>query len=455
MTPTPRAKEMTLAGWGNFPFEKSAVYRPERNRELREIVTAAPQPELISRGLGRSYGDAALNRDGAVVLHTRLNRFIAFDEQTGVLEAEAGVSFDDILSVFVPRGWFPPVTPGTKYVTLGGAIAADVHGKNHHRDGSIGIFVQSLKLMTAAGEIIDCSRETHPEVFRATLGGMGLTGVIVSAEIRLTPIETARVSVDYKGAANLDAALEAFGGSDQGYQYSVAWIDCLAKGSSLGRSVLVRGNHARRTELPEGEPPLAIRPGRKRKVPFNLPSWVLNSWSVKAFNAQFYFRHKDAHQLTEIDDFFYPLDRVLHWNRIYGRRGFVQYQVVFPHATARAGLVELLERLSASKRPSFLAVLKAMGPAGEGMLSFPFAGQTLSLDLPNTGPDLLEFLNGLDEVVLRHGGRVYLAKDARMSAATAARMYPGLRQFLDVKRRIDPNGRFASSLSRRLGVGRA
>ena len=450
----PRAKEMILAGWGNFPFEKAAVYRPERHRELREIVTEAPERDLISRGLGRSYGDAALNRDGGgLVLHTRLNRFLGFDEETGLLDAEAGVTFEDILSVFVPRGWFPPVTPGTKYVTLGGAIAADVHGKNHHRDGSIGNFVQSLRMMTAGGEIVECSREFHADVFRATLGGMGLTGVIVSARLRLTRIETARVSVDYKRAANLDAALEAFGGSDQGYQYSVAWIDCLATGSSLGRSVLVRGNHARRTELPEGEPPLEIRPERKRKVPFNLPSWVLNSWSVKAFNAQFYFRHKDAHRLTGIDEFFYPLDRVLHWNRIYGRRGFVQYQAVLPHETARAGLVELLERLSASKRPSFLAVLKAMGPAGEGMLSFPFAGQTLSLDLPNTGADLLEFLNGLDEVVLRHGGRVYLAKDARLGAAAVARMYSGLGQFLEVKRAIDPAGRFASSLSKRLGVG--
>jgi FAD/FMN-containing dehydrogenase len=448
-----RAKQLTLAGWGNFPVEEAAVYRPERSREVREIVRGAPEESLISRGLGRSYGDAALNRGGGVLLHTRLTRFRGFDPASGVLEAEAGVSFADILSAFVPRGWFLPVTPGTKFVTLGGAIAADVHGKNHHRDGSIGNFVLSLNLLTAAGDVIECAREANPDVFWATIGGMGLTGVILSARLRLIPIETARVSVDYKRAGNLDAALEAFGGTDEGYQYSVAWIDCLATGSSLGRSVLIRGNHARRSESATDPAPLEMRAGRKRKVRFNLPAWVLNSWSVKAFNTLFHARHKDSHRLAEIDEFFYPLDGVLHWNRIYGRRGFVQYQAVFPHETARAGLVDLLERLSASRRPSFLAVLKTMGPQGQGLLSFPLAGQTLSLDMPNTGADLLEFLNGLDEVVMRHGGRVYLAKDARLSAAAVARMYPRLAEFAQVKRRIDPLGRFGSSLGRRVGLG--
>jgi FAD/FMN-containing dehydrogenase len=340
-------------------------------------------------------------------------------------------------------------------VTLGGAIAADVHGKNHHLDGSIGNFVVSLKLLTASGEVMECSREGNAEVFWATIGGMGLTGVILSARIRMIRIETAQVAVDYRRAANLDAALEAFGAGDGGYQYSVAWIDCLARGEKLGRSVLILGNHASRAELVRRAPraePLNVARGRRRRVPFNMPSWVLNSWSVKAFNSLYYARHKGAHRLVGVEEFFYPLDGVLHWNRMYGKRGFVQYQVVFPHATARAGLVEVLERLSASKRASFLAVLKTMGAAGEGLLSFPFAGQTLALDLPNTGADLMEFLRGLDEVVLKRGGRVYLAKDARLSAGAVEMMYPRLGEFREVKRRVDPGGRFASSLSKRVGL---
>lgn len=452
-----RPKTLDLAGWGNFPVHSAATYRPERTREAVEVLTGAAESSVISRGLGRSYGDACLNEGGAVLLHTRLNRFLHFDPATALLTAEAGVSLEDVLNCFVPRGLFLPVTPGTKFVTLGGAIAADVHGKNHHKDGSIGKFVTRIALCLADGRQVECSPDDNAELFWATVGGMGLTGVILNATLRLIPISTAYISVDYTRAANLDEALRLFGAGDEAYQYSVAWIDCLKSGESLGRSVLIRGNHARVEELPENlrGSPLVLRPKRKKSIPFNMPGFVLNSWSVKAFNALFYKRHKDKHTVVDYDTFFYPLDGVLHWNRMYGRRGFVQYQALFPHESARAGLVELLEALSASKRASFLAVLKTMGKGNSGMLSFPFEGQTLALDIPNTGPDLLEFLNKLDEIVLRHNGRIYLAKDARMSADTVARMYPRLADFRALKSKIDPAGRLQSSQSRRLNLGGA
>lgn len=451
----PRYATRRISGWGNFPVEECQLYRPEKPGDLRAIIAGGNGvPDVISRGLGRSYGDAALNRGSGVILHTRLNRFIDFDPQAGLLECEAGVSLAEILEVFLPRGFFPPVTPGTKFVTVGGAIAADVHGKNHHQDGSIGPFISDFQLQTANGEVLTCSRDQNADAFRATFGGMGLTGAILSARLRLRAVESAWINVDYQRAANLDQALESFSSGDARYQYSVAWIDCLAGGAKLGRSVLMRGNHAAAGDLPESlrSNPLKIRAKRKRSVPFNMPGFALNSLSVRAFNAAFYKKHKDGRKLIDYDSFFYPLDSTLHWNRMYGKRGFVQYQAAFPAATSRAGLVELLEKLSASKRASFLAVLKTFGPAGEGLLSFPIPGQTLALDLPNTGPDLHDFLRALDEIVLKHGGRVYLAKDACLSPAAFRQMYPNLDEFRRIKRQLDPSGRFNSSLAKRLEI---
>ncbi len=334
---------------------------------------------MIARGLGRSYGDASLNENGGVLLETRLNRFISFDPATGVLACEAGVSLSDILATFLPRGYFPPVTPGTQFVTVGGAIAADVHGKNHHRDGSIGEFLESFDLLTASGEILRCSRQQEAEVFFATLGGMGLTGVIIEARLRLRPVETAYISVDYQKTANLDEALSSFAATDERYQYSVAWIDCLAEGASLGRSVLIRGNHAGVAALaPELHHDPFTSHSSAKSVPFNFPNFALSPFTVGLFNGHFYRSHQTGQAVVGYDEFFYPLDSVLHWNRIYGKRGFFQYQAVFPHASAAACLRELLEKLSASRRASFLAVLKTMGKASGGMLSFPFPGQTLA-----------------------------------------------------------------------------
>jgi FAD/FMN-containing dehydrogenase len=442
-----------LSGWGRFPVERCNVFRPESRRQVAAIVESGAPGSLISYGLGRSYGDPALNRDGGVICHTRLNRFLAFDEQAGALECEAGVSLAEILQYFMPRGFFLAVTPGTKFVTVGGAIAADVHGKNHHQDGTFGNFVLNFKLLTPCGETLSCSPGNNSDLFWATLGGMGLTGVILSATIKLRSIESAYVLVDYQKAVNLEDALKRMTESDVNYQYSVAWIDCLAAGRHMGRAVLMRGNHAKAGELPGRiRKPLAEPYLRRWKLPCDFPSMALNSLTVRAFNSFYYGTHRNAvGQLVSVEKFFYPLDAILHWNRMYGRRGFVQYQVALPLEAGLEGMKEVLTRLAQSRRASFLAVLKRFGKSNPGLLSFPIRGYTLALDLP-VAHGLIPFLHELDRVVLNYGGRIYLAKDATVTSQSFAAMYPKLEQFKAIKRRLDPRGLFSSSQARRLAI---
>ena len=442
-----------LSGWGRFPVETCRIFRPEKGSSLPAILDSGGEPSYIARGLGRSYGDAAVNGGGGVIGFERLNRMIAFDPETGVLECEAGVTLAEILDCFLPRGFFLPVTPGTKFVTLGGAIAHDVHGKNHHRVGSISNFVPDFRLLTARGEILTCSPRQNSEAFRATVGGAGLTGLIVSARLRLQRVETAHVLVDYLKVPRLEEAIDAMEESDHLYEFSVAWIDCLARGKALGRSVLMRANPAKRSDLPKSSAdPLSPRRRSELTVPFDFPSGLLNPITVGAFNALFYRMHRTVSgRLADIDSFFYPLDSIRGWNRMYGRRGFVQYQLAFPPVSGRAGLTEVLEHVSASGRGSFLGVLKRFGGATAGLLSFPFPGYTLALDLP-VSKGLVPFLAGLDALVLRHGGRLYLAKDAAMSSETFAAMYPGLEEFRRVKAALDPENRFSSSQARRVGI---
>ncbi len=444
----------TIAGWGNYGPASCRLYRPEQIRDLRQVLTTKNQDTLIARGLGRSYGDPAVNTDDGVILCQRLNRFLAFDEQSGILECEAGISLAEIIEHLLPRGYFLPVTPGTKFVTVGGAIAADVHGKNHHCDGTFSKFVLDLKLMKPSGEIILCSPTQEPDIFWATVGGMGLTGVIVSARIQLLRVPSAYIKVRYDRAANLDQAFELFSADDQQFRYSVAWIDCLASGKSLGRSVLMRGDFAAVTDLPANlqTKPYHIKSRRKKSVPFNFPGFVLNRLAIKTFNASYYASHRNSTRLVDYDNFFYPLDSILHWNRMYGRRGFVQYQALFPTQTSHAGLRQLLEALTRSGMGSFLAVLKATGAAGSGLLSFPFPGHTLALDIPNTGEPLRQLLTQLDRIVLDHGGRLYLAKDATMTRDSFAQMYPQLGHFKEICAALDPDHRLASTQARRLGL---
>ena len=442
-----------LSGWGRFPVERCHLFRPERRGEVTKILGSGLQPSYISHGLGRSYGDAALNRDCGVICLTRLNRFLSFDAATGVLECEAGISLDEIVRHFLPQGFFLPVTPGTRFVTVGGALASDIHGKNHHKDGTIANFVVDFRLLTAPGEVLLCSRNSNPEIFWATLGGMGLTGIILSARIRMRRVESAYILVDYQKAKDLDDALGLMRESDDRYQYSVAWTDCLASGKSMGRAVLMRGNHATVFELPpQVRHPLDLFARSHLTVPFDFPSVGLNRYTVGAFNWLYYHWHTDSNRrLVDLEKFFYPLDAIEHWNRMYGKRGFVQYQVALPLESSRDGLIALLERLAESRRPSFLAVLKQFGDANSGLLSFPLNGFTLALDLP-VAAGLLSFLRELNKLALRHGGRVYLAKDAALTAEDFAVMYPKRDQFRTIKNRLDPRCALSSSLARRVGI---
>jgi FAD/FMN-containing dehydrogenase len=445
MTPT------LLGGWGRFPLARCYVFRAERRAAVAETLAAKAAPTFIARGLGRSYGDAALNADAGVVVHDRLDRMLAFDAARGELTCEAGVSFADIIRWGLPRGWFPPVTPGTKFVTVGGAIAADVHGKNHHRDGTLAMFLQAFTLLTADGDVLRCSREEHADVFWATVGGMGLTGMILDARLRLRAVESGWVRVDYRKARHLDETLGVFAASDAAAPYSVAWIDCLARGRATGRAVIMHGTHATAADVHAAGRARIPRGGGTLTVPVDVPGVLLNPLTMRLFNAAYYASHHDARgRLVDLERFFYPLDGVGHWNRLYGRRGFVQYQAVLP-AESERGLVALLERLSGSGRPSFLAVLKRLGPQNPGLLSFPREGYTLALDLP-VRAGLIEFLRELDRLVLDRGGRVYLAKDATATAEAVRVMYPRLDEFRAVKARLDPRGVLSSSLARRVGL---
>jgi decaprenylphospho-beta-D-ribofuranose 2-oxidase len=328
-----------------------------------------------------------------------------------------------------------------------------VHGKNHHRDSSFCAHVRSVDLMLASGEIVRCSREANPEIFSATAGGMGLTGVILEAEIELRPIESAFLEGEIVRAANIDQAIETFERVDQQYAYSMAWIDCASTGSSFGRSIITLGNFARCDQLDakHRRDPLTAKSRMAAAVPFDFPGMVLNPITVRAFNAMYYSRHPGVPRtLLDYEGFFFPLDTIRDWNRIYGSDGFVQYQCVFPAAHSREGLIEVLDAITRSRRGSFLAVLKKFGPQ-EGLLSFPMPGYTLSLDFP-VRDGLMPFLDTLDEMVMKREGRLYLAKDARMSAQTFEAMYPQVKQWRAAKRSIDPNNHFASSLSRRLAM---
>lgn len=441
-----------LSGWGRTPVAECAVYRPESLGALASLVVSDEQPNLIARGLGRSYGDAAINDGGGVILATRLNRMLSFDADTGVVTCEAGVGLDELVDTFMPRGWFLPVTPGTKFITVGGAIANDVHGKNHHCDGVFSNFVSWFDLMLADGSVLRCSREENADAFWATVGGAGLTGIILTVELQLLGVETAYMKIDHRRTKDFDEIMAALAESDSSYRYSVAWVDGLARGARLGRAVLMNAEHATRSDLPAKiSGPLSTSAKRKLAVPFEFPSWALNPTAIRLFNEAIYRAHPTCQdKIIDYDSYFYPLDRIHHWNRVYGKRGFTQYQAVFPTEQTE-GIREMLEKLSASSLGSYLGVLKRMGPQGEGYLSFPFEGYTLTLDLPfRKGTEPL--FDELDRLVLDRGGRLYLAKDVTTKAEVFQAMYPRLDAFREVKAKLDPHGRFSSRQARRLGI---
>lgn len=422
----------------------------ERPTAIRALI---PQgPSAIARGLGRSYGDAALNTGGRVWLTERLNRILAFDPTTGILQAESGVTLSDVIALGLPHGWFPYVTPGTRHATLGGCIAADVHGKNHHREGGFGEYVEQFTLVLADGKRCACSRTEQAPLFWSTIGGMGLTGFIRDVTIRLRRIETPVIVRQHLPARDLAEMFRYFETPEFDDVYTVAWIDALADEKSLGRGVFMKGHHAARTETPPDRQSLAWQPTAAWTVPFNAPTWLMNPTTIGAFNRLYAWSQArtTAPTFSTLDAFFYPLDRLTQWPRLYGRPGFLQYQCVLPTATAPTALPDILRLFARHRCPSFLAVLKRMGPEGQGLLSFPREGYTLALDIPAKDPSLLPLLERVDEVVVKYAGRVYLAKDCRLKAATFQAMYPRWETWRSVQHMIDPEHRFQSDLSRRL-----
>jgi decaprenylphospho-beta-D-ribofuranose 2-oxidase len=441
-----------LSGWGRTAPTISQVEQPATADDAEVAVRRAAARGIIARGLGRSYGDAAQNGGGAVARMTAIAAITDLDLVGGVVSAGGGASLDHLMRTLVPLGWFPPVSPGTRQVTLGGAVAADIHGKNHHRDGSFGQHVDAIELHAPAG-LVRATPADDAEAFWATAGGMGLTGLISSVKLRLVPIETSRIRMDTDRAANLDDAMAMMEEGDGRYRYTVAWIDCLARGANIGRAVLTRGDHATLDEVPEParRDPLRLRAGTLLKVPPFVPGGLVNPLTMAAFNEAWFRKAPKAERgrLTSIAAFFHPLDAVSNWNRIYGPAGFLQYQVVVPFG-AEDTIRSLVAAFSSAGTPSFLAVLKRFGAASPGHLSFPIPGWTLALDMPARLPGLGPLLDRLDEQVAAVGGRVYLAKDSRMRPGMLAAMYPRLDEWRAVQARLDPRGVMQSDLSRRL-----
>ena len=431
---------------------RATVVSPRSNDDVEAILKDASERGALARGLGRSYGDAAQNAGGRVLAMTSLTGVRQLDLELGTVTVAAGTSLETLMRLLLPFGWFVPVTPGTRFVTVGGAIAADIHGKNHHHDGSFCRGVRSFVLRTPRGELLTVSSDTDGDAFWATAGGMGLTGVVVEATLQLIPVETALVRVDTERIGGVDDLMAAMESGDDRYRYSVAWIDCLARGRQLGRAVLTRGDHARVEELPAKKRanPLHFDPAIRLSAPPWVPPHVLNPLTARAFN-EFWYRKAPKHQtgaLHSLTSFFHPLDFVGGWNRIYGPGGFLQYQFAVPFG--QEGMVrEALERLSVSRAPSFLAVLKRFGP-GNGLLSFPIPGWTLALDVPADTPGVGPLLDDLDELVVEAGGRVYFAKDSRLRAELVPAMYPELDRWREIRDRLDPDGVMVSDLARRL-----
>ncbi|MGD8810171.1 MAG: FAD-binding oxidoreductase [Gammaproteobacteria bacterium] len=440
-----KVNELEISGWGRLPRATARVVRPERLTAAVEAVKARPEGGLVARGGGRSYGDAALNDGGHVLLTRRLDRILAFDREEAQLVSEPGVTIAELQSFLVPLGFTLPAVPGTGFATLGGAVANDVHGKNHDRHGSLGDHLQWFDLLTADGAFRRVSAADEPDLFAATIGGIGLTGILMTICVSVLPCPSNAVRVTEMRADDLDHFLTLLAQHRDRETYSVGWIDTLARGARFGRGIL---------EVAEpSERPVEARPPRSLRVPMDMPGFVLNRWSISAMNAWYYSRVPSfgRDRVVPLETFFHPLDSVLDWNRMYGRAGFRQFQCVIPDDRAPVGIRCLLEAVTESRAGSFLAVLKTMGGEGRGHLSFPMRGFTLALDFPaRAGLDAL--MGQLEAITLEHGGRVYLAKDSCLSPEGFARMYPKLPELRQTLDRVDPDRLFVSDMARRLDI---
>ena len=436
----------TVSNWSNYPSVKTDENSFSTISQFNELME---ENSLFSiRGLGRCYGDASLSNH--IISTLKFDRIIDFDLERGIFECEPGISLASILEVIVPKGWFLPVTPGTKYITIGGAVASDVHGKNHHSEGSFSAHIIEMDVITSLGKIT-CNSLINSDLFKASCGGMGLTGLISRVRFKLKKIETAFIRQVQIKAANLDEILDLF----EQYRestYTMAWIDCLKGGDSFGRSILMSGEHALPADLPSIKPnSLLIKPAKlKLAIPFYFPSFALNTLSIKAFNFLYYAKNfkKESNSIVSYDPFFYPLDAITGWNKMYGKKGFVQYQFVLPIENGKAGLVDILAKIRKKGMGSFLAVLKLFGKQ-ESLIAFPMEGYTLALDFP-IKKGLFEFLDELDKIVLDYGGRLYMTKDARMKADIFWKSYSHAAEFLQIINQYNPVQQFQSSLSERL-----
>lgn len=437
-----------IANWGNYPVvetnEKSFTF----DEELEDLLSG--NESFIPRGNGRCYGDASLAKNTISTL--KYDKVLSFDKTAGIFECQSGLILDRILEVIVPAGWFLPVTPGTKFITVGGAVASDVHGKNHHIEGAFSNHILEMDIVLSSGKTISCSPNLHPDLFEATCGGMGLTGLITRVKFTLKKIETSYITQRQIKAGNLEELIQLFD-KHRNCTYSVAWIDCLKKGVHAGRGILILGEHADISHLNENRKSNPLKyPSRKQiNFPFYLPSWVLNKLTVRLFNFLFYLKNfkKEIKNVIEYESFFYPLDTILHWNRCYGKKGFIQYQFLLP-LESKIGLTEILQKIGDRGLGSFLVVLKVLGKQAS-IISFPKEGYTLALDFPMRA-GLLEFLDELDQIVLRYGGRIYMSKDARMKPDVLRQGYPDLESFKAILRKYNPSGRIQSDQSDRLSL---
>lgn len=454
--------EEQVSNWGKYPvidarvvsgaeLGNSASAAAPWNSSTKASTEDFASKPWIARGLGRCYGDSSLAPN--IVQMVDQNRFLSFDTRTGILVGQAGLSLAEILHYLLPRGYFPPVTPGTKFVTLGGAVASDVHGKNHHKEGSFCKHVLWIDLLTPSGKVLRCSNKENREIFQATCGGMGHTGIILNVSLKLKKIESAYIVQKSIRARNLREIMDLFE-EHESYTYSMAWLDCLSRGASGGRSIMMAGEHATLHDLKATryiERPLQPPEKRKLNVPLNFPTWALNSFSVRAFNFLYYHKHgpREKNRIIDYDSFFYPLDAIHNWNRIYGRRGFTQYQFVLPLNSSYEGIVKILDVISRSGKGSFLSVLKLFGKQKD-LISFPMEGYTLALDFA-IDAEVFSLLNELDAIVDDFGGRLYMAKDVRMTSEFFMKTYPNAKKFIALRKKYDKNGKFLSLQGDRLG----
>ena len=437
-----------LAGWGNIPMVNGPVAFAHGAEDVRRMLD---EDSFIARGMGRSYADQATNDSRLVLKMEKMDKFLSFDEKSGILVAQAGVTLAGIIAVFAPRGWFPMINPGTKYVTLGGAIANDIHGKAHHADGSFINSVISFTMMLADGTVVNASREENSDLFMATFGGLGLLGTILTVTLKLRKIESTYFTSKAIVARDLEEMMDALDQTEQQFRHSVAWIDSLASGKRLGRGVLTVGNEARLSDLPAKLQNDPLKAGDKPKltVPFYMPSFTLNRLTISVLNRVLHFLQSRDKKVAHYDPFLFPLDAINEWNRGYGKRGFIQYQFVVPVEGGRDAVRRIMMAITESDCKPFLNVLKKFGEASGGILSFPMKGYTFAIDFPIT--DSLEpFTKELDQMVLEAGGRIYLGKDAFLDRGMFLKMYPQYSEWLAVKEKYDPQWRFNSDIGRRL-----